>query len=76
MAAAGDLQALLREEILFANFHLVNRGVTGRAAKRLQKHPVEPEIAGVAELFNADRHAVVSGGRLGAVSPEQTIPPG
>ena len=43
--------------------------------KRLRQHPVEPEFLGVAELLKAEGHAVMARFRLGAVSPEQPVPP-
>jgi hypothetical protein len=36
-------------------------------AERLGEHAVEPEFAWIADLLDADRHALVTGCRLGSV---------
>src|SRR5262245_18667742 len=47
----------------------------GLAPERLEQHAIEPELARIAELLDADRHGVVPGRRLRAVGAEQAIPP-
>ena len=53
-----------------------DRVVAGSAAERLNEHEVEPQIARRAELRDADGHALMPVGGLGAIGSEQTVPPG
>src|SRR5262249_62149543 len=51
------------------------RIAAGLAPERLQQHAVEAELARIAELLDPNRHRRVSGRRLGAISPQQAVPP-
>jgi hypothetical protein len=42
----------------------------------LDEHAVEAKFAWVTELFDADRHRLLSGGWLRPIGSEQPIPPG
>src|SRR6516165_11757056 len=48
---------------------------TRETPKWLQQHPVEPQLAGLAELLNANNHPFMAGGGLIAIGAEQAIPP-
>ena len=45
------------------------------ATERLGQHAVEPELARIAKLLDADRHGLVPRRRLGAIGAEQPVPP-
>src|SRR5581483_1217692 len=44
-------------------------------AEWLRQHMVEALLGGVTKLLDANRHAQLSGGGLGAIGAEQSIPP-
>src|SRR5215469_8840050 len=46
----------------------------GGTTKGLQQHAIEEQLANVAKLLNADRHALVTGCRLILIRSEQAIP--
>ena len=56
-------------------FPLSKRIVIFAAAERLRQHAIEPLLSRIAELLDADRHALVAGCRLIPVGAEQAIPP-
>src|SRR5262249_8585716 len=51
------------------------RIAAGLATERLQQHPVEPELAGITELLDPNSHRRMPSRRLGAISPQQPVPP-
>ncbi len=56
----------------------VDRLGAGVALEGLDEHAIEPHVAGLAELFDADRHGLVAGRRGTAaknVGVEDTTPP-
>src|SRR6266508_4777677 len=44
-------------------------------AERLEQHAIEPKLAPIAELLDADGHRFVSRGGLWPIGAEQTVPP-
>jgi hypothetical protein len=55
------------EQQRFGTLHAV---VTCSFTERLKKRPVEPDIAGHLELFDADHNTILSGNGLVAACPE------
>src|SRR5712691_5668412 len=44
-------------------------------AERLEQHAIEPKLAPIAKLLDADGHRFVSRGGLWPIGAEQTVPP-
>src|SRR5262245_41525098 len=43
--------------------------------KRLQHHAIDPEVAWIAELLDANRHRFMSSSGLGSIGTEEAVPP-